>query len=105
MRRRWKRRPIHMEENKPFDESLSSAARSMPEFDVPEKLTQNILNSVQAEQTKPQSGIQISIIAALAVMACAALVWNSFDSVPGWGSWFVGVAVLWGFKWLFERGG
>ena len=93
-----------MEENSSFDKLLSESAHSMPEYDVPERVTQNVLNSVQSEYAEQKSGLQLPPIALLALLACLVLVWNSFDSVSGWGSWFVGVLVLWGFERLFESG-
>jgi hypothetical protein len=91
-----------------FDRSLESAAMSMPQFDVPEKLTQNIMAAimaaVQAEQVQKSSGLRTSTMTTIAALAAAMLIWNSFDSSAGWLSWCISVAVLWTFKVLFESG-
>jgi hypothetical protein len=93
-----------MDEEEKFDKSLESAAKSMPQFDVPERLTQNIMAAVQAEPVPDNGRMPFSMLSGFAALAAALLVWTSFDTGIGWASWAVSVIVLWLFKLLFESG-
>jgi hypothetical protein len=93
-----------MQNNEDFESALQGAAASMPQFDVPERLSQNIMAAVEAEHAEANRGLRASTLVAFAALAGVMLIWNSFDTSAGWISWCVSIPVLWLFKLLFESG-
>jgi hypothetical protein len=72
---------------------LLAMARSMPQFDVAEALTQNILAEVKAEQEIGETrklGILLGILAA----AASAFIIMDSDSLYGCVSWAISLAVV-----------
>ena len=79
-------------------ETIIETMASLPQFDVSEKLTQSILQSVYLSQPK-KADLLLPIGAAAGVVFFALL---PFDSIQGWLSWGVGLIGLCGLQVLLK---
>lgn len=76
-------------------ESLVNMAAALPQFDVSEALTQNIMSSIQAEASTRKSAVMPMVSAIATVVALAVLFYSfSFDNVYGLISWTIGLASM-----------
>ena len=84
-----------MDEMQNFDEELVKMAAAMPQFDVPEELTQKILAAAELEgiQRKPRWQ-SIAALTALVLGFIAVLCMDSFESVWGLMSWLLCVPAM-----------
>jgi len=74
---------------------LAAIAAQMPQFDVPEALTQRILNDVSLQQSK--HGSLIATVAAVLVSTCAVavlMIVDQCESTTGLLSWLVGMVTM-----------
>lgn len=76
-------------------ESLVNMAMAMPQFDVSEALTQNIMSSIQAEASTRKS-LAMPIISTVSTLVALAILFysSSFDNVYGLISWTIGLACM-----------
>lgn len=79
-------------------ETIIESMSSFPQFDVSEKLTQNILQAIQATPAKT-GDLLLPIGMAAAVVFFALL---PFDSLQGWLSWGMGLVGLCGLQALLK---
>ncbi len=76
-------------------ESLVNVAAAMPQFDVSEALTQNIMVSIQSEVSSRKSAKMPMMSAVATVLALTILFYSfSFDNVYGLISWTIGLASM-----------
>lgn len=74
---------------------IATVASSLPQFDVSEALTQNILNAVEADSAHEKSGSMGWLMPALVFAAVSILfVIETHESVGGIISWAAGLAVM-----------
>lgn len=74
---------------------LVAAASVLPQFDVPEALTQRILTAVAAEQQSVEGRSTTLLFVLLTVVACLVLFYfESFESMEGALAWGVGLAAM-----------
>lgn len=79
-------------------DSLCDLSAALPQFDVPEALTQAILQSVETERRLPRLA-QYPVMAPIAVaLALALLTVLPFDSLEGIMSWGIGLSAMVLFK-------
>ena len=84
-----------MDEMQDRDDDLLKMARSMPQFDVPEELTQKILAAADSERLGRQlRWQQVAAVTALALALVAVLCVDSFESVWGLMSWLLCLPVM-----------
>lgn len=82
---------------------MITMARSLPQFDVSERLTQNILSEVSAiERARPQQLKWLVYAVVLTVFVATVLIIDAAESVWGIGSWIVGLATMIGVKLLIS---
>lgn len=76
-------------------ESMVSMASAMPQFDVSEALTQNIMSSIQSEVATRKSPT-MSMVSVVSTFAALAILFYSFsfDNVYGLISWTIGLASM-----------
>lgn len=81
-----------------------AAASMLPQFDVPEALTQRILLAVEDEQRARAGIASAAIWTAVAVVACVVLVlFDSLESIEGLMSWCVGLGAMAVIRLLFAN--
>jgi len=86
---------------KAHTEDIVDVARSMPQFDVAEHLTQNILSTVASEQQSKQRQLSwIVYAAAMISFLYVMVIIDGSESVWGMGSWLVGLLTMLGLKML-----
>lgn len=82
---------------------MITMARSLPQFDVSERLTQNILSEVAAiDRARPQHLRWLVYSVVLTVFVATVLVIDAAESVWGIGSWIIGLATMIGIKLLIS---
>ncbi len=75
-------------------ESLLDMSAALPQFDVPEALTQQILAAVETERKMPRMS-QYPLVLPLSIIGAAALLTVlPFDSLEGMLSWGIGLAAM-----------
>jgi predicted anti-sigma-YlaC factor YlaD len=79
---------------------IIAEAAHIPQFDVPEALTQRIMTRVTEESVKQESSWTTVIMAAAAVIALAILTVSGFESTNGLASWGLGLIAMGGLAWL-----
>lgn len=85
-------------------EELVDMTRSLPQFDVSERLTQSILSQVAvAEKSRQQQLGWVVYAAAVVLFLYVMLFVDAFESVWGVGSWVVGLATMIGLKLLIAE--
>lgn len=85
-------------------EELVDMTRSLPQFDVSERLTQSILSQVAVEEKSRQQQLGWIVYAAAVVLFLYVMLFvDAFESVWGVGSWVVGLATMIGLKLLIAE--
>lgn len=83
---------------------MVSVARSLPQFDVSEALTQSILRQVEQEDSVKQQRLAWVVYAATASLFLFVMLFvDAYESVWGVGSWIVGLATMIGLKMLITE--
>lgn len=83
---------------------LMDLASQMPQFDVPEALTQRILNAVDLEKNVSARAVPIYVWPSAALLGGLCLTALPYESVEGVVSWAVGIAALGIVKFLVCNG-
>jgi hypothetical protein len=73
---------------------LIAAASVIPQFDVPEALTQRILVAVETERKASITVKEVVLTAIVLGLTVAFVALESFESVSGLLAWFAGVAAV-----------
>jgi len=85
-------------------DEIVDMARSIPQFDVSERLTQNILTMVATEDKAKQQQFRWVVYAVTIAMFLYILLFvDALESVWGVGSWVVGLATMLGLKLLVSE--
>ncbi|HEY9775173.1 MAG TPA: hypothetical protein V6C81_15520 [Planktothrix sp.] len=79
---------------------IIAEAAHIPQFDVPEALTQRIISSVALESTKKESVVSTVVMSAVALLGLALLMFSGIESTDGLASWAMALIVMAGFAWL-----
>lgn len=76
---------------------IETVAASMPQFDVSEALTQNILKAVEAEPAKLGSSYWQSVaIWILCSIATGFMAFETVENVEGLAAWAIGLGIVYG---------
>lgn len=81
---------------------ITNLAMSLPQFDIPEALTQSILRSVNNERKLSSSFERISWVPLSVVALLSIVLTMPLDSWSGLLSWFIGFAGVYGLKILLN---
>ncbi len=74
---------------------ITTVAASMPQFDVPESLTQNILKAVEAEPAHQGVFSQVNAVQILIAAAmCAFMMFEAAEDINGLISWAIGLGIV-----------
>jgi predicted anti-sigma-YlaC factor YlaD len=84
-------------------EDIMELARSLPQFDVPEQLTQSILSEVCKEESARQQLSWVVYVVALAAFLFMIIFMDAYESIWGIGSWLVGFATMLALKLLVSE--
>lgn len=85
--------------------SIIETAKVMPQFDVSESLTQNILSSIANEEIQGQRNWSWLMYGAVFVAMWFLLIVDDAESIWGMGSWLFGFLTLAGLKFLVVDSG
>lgn len=85
-------------------DQFNMMAKEMPQFEISEAVTQNILSDVKEIDKEERQKLNTwACVFAVGAFAWIILITDSLETVWGLASWFIGLAILLGLKYIVQE--